>query len=211
MTTEQPAQPLQPNVARDGIDDGALLAIRTVLQDQKPEMSAPDAAQGRDDMRERGGASRPIEDRPNKRSPAKQSRPKNKLIERTLGHKHALKSVILVAFLLVLYTRPWLVFGMLFLTVCSLVGLFVALGYDRFWRRAIWLGRWYAKRRPARAATLYRKLDAFAMRWDAILDRFPEGTVDGLYLPDFGEIAQADTRHAEAMDRRLSQMGRAQS
>jgi len=40
--------------------------------------------------------------------------------------------------------------------------------------------------------------------WDGILDRFPEGTVDGLYLPDFGELAAADDRHTEAMDRRLS-------
>jgi len=46
--------------------------------------------------------------------------------------------------------------------------------------------------------------DHLSVAWDGILDRFPEGTVDGLYLPDFGELAAADDRHTEAMDRRLS-------
>lgn len=68
------------------------------------------------------------------------------------------------------------------------------------------LGRWYARRRPNRAAELHRKLDAFAMKWDAVLDRFPEGSVDGLYLPDFGELATADARHDEALDRRFANL-----
>ena len=44
------------------------------------------------------------------------------------------------------------------------------------------------------------------VKWDAVLDRFPEGTVDGLYLPDFGEMAAADTRHDEALDRRFDSL-----
>jgi hypothetical protein len=210
MTTRPTARSPQPSAARDGIDDGAMLAIRSVLHDQKPDVHATGAAAGRVDIHEHAKLAETTTDRPRKRGSVEQSRPKNKLIERILGHKHALKGVILVGTLLILYTRPWLIIGMIFLTICSCVGLFVALGYDRFWRRAVALGRWYAKRKPARAVELHRKLDAFAMKWDAILDRFPEGSVDGLYLPDFGEIAQADTRHAEAMDRRLSRMDGAQ-
>ena len=44
------------------------------------------------------------------------------------------------------------------------------------------------------------------MKWDAVLDRFPEGTVDGLYLPDFGEMAAAETRYDEALDRRFDSL-----
>jgi hypothetical protein len=38
------------------------------------------------------------------------------------------------------------------------------------------------------------------------LDRFPEGTVDSLYLPDISELASAEARHDAAMERRLSGM-----
>lgn len=85
-----------------------------------------------------------------------------------------------------------------------ITGVFLTVGYDGFWQGMIKFGRWYANRRPARAALLHARLDRFAVAWDGILDRFPEGTVDGLYLPDFGELAAADDRHTEAMDRRLS-------
>ena len=44
------------------------------------------------------------------------------------------------------------------------------------------------------------------MKWDAVLDRFPEGTVDGLYLPDFGEMAAAEARHDAALDRRFDRL-----
>ena len=148
MTTRPTARSPQPSAARDGIDDGAMLAIRSVLHDQKPDVHATGAAAGRVDIHEHAKLAETTTDRPRKRGSVEQSRPKNKLIERILGHKHALKGVILVGTLLILYTRPWLIIGMIFLTICSCVGLFVALGYDRFWRRAVALGRWYAKRKP---------------------------------------------------------------
>ncbi|WP_394415134.1 hypothetical protein [Sulfitobacter sp. 1A12126] len=95
---------------------------------------------------------------------------------------------------------------MVFVTVFVALGVFLALGYDGFWQRAMALGRWYAARRPERAAALHARLDAFAMKWDAVLDRFPEGTVDGLYLPDFGEMAAAEARHDAALDRRFDRL-----
>lgn len=107
--------------------------------------------------------------------------------------------------LLVLF-RPWLVLGLLFLSVILVTGLFLALGYEGFWRRVLWLMRRYAGRQPERAARLQARLDAFAMKWDALLDRFPEGSVDGLYLPDFGEMAAADARHDAALARRLDRL-----
>ncbi|WP_243266585.1 hypothetical protein [Sulfitobacter sp. DSM 110093] len=114
--------------------------------------------------------------------------------------------IILGALALLVVLRPLLMLGLILLTVFVTLGVFLALGYDGFWQRAMALGRWYTGRRPERAARIRARLDAFAMKWDAVLDRFPEGTVDGLYLPDFGEIAAADARHDEALDRRFDSL-----
>jgi hypothetical protein len=114
--------------------------------------------------------------------------------------------IALGLFALFVVMRPWLVFGVLVLFALIMTGVFLITGYDGFWQSTMKFGRWYARRRPARAALLHARLDRFAMRWDAVLDRFPEGTVDGLYLPDFGEMATAEDRHSKAMDRRLSGM-----
>ncbi len=122
------------------------------------------------------------------------------------GYRPAPKHIVLVGIALLVLLRPWLVVGLLFLSLFVFVGIFLILGYDGFWRRAMGLARWYAQRRPSRAAEMHRKLDAFAMRWDSILDRFPEGSVDGLYLPDFGDLATADARHDDALDRRLNNL-----
>lgn len=112
--------------------------------------------------------------------------------------------IALGAFALLVLTRPWLVFGVAVLFAIIFVGVFLIVGYDGFWKGVMKLGRWYAKRNPERAVLVNKRLDAFAMRWDAILDRFPEGSVDSLYLPDFGDLANADKRHEEAVDRRLA-------
>jgi len=105
---------------------------------------------------------------------------------------------------LLVFFRPWLVAGLLGATGMLIGVVFLITGFDGFWRGVMRANRWYAKRRPARAAVVMGRLDRFAMRWDAVLDRFPEGTVDGLYLPDFADIAQADSRHDAAVARRLS-------
>ncbi len=123
-----------------------------------------------------------------------------------LGYRPTAKHAIWVAFALLVVFRPWLVVATLLLTIFIIGGVFLTLGYDRFWQKSMALGHWYARRRPQRSARLHKKLDNFAMRWDAILDRFPEGTVDALYMPDFGELAAADARHDAAMERRLASM-----
>ncbi|MEP2681852.1 MAG: hypothetical protein ABJP44_09245 [Sulfitobacter sp.] len=116
------------------------------------------------------------------------------------------RAVMLSLLALAVIMQPWLVLGVVFIAVFVTLGVFLALGYDGFWGRAMALGRWYAARRPERAAALHARLDAFAMKWDAVLDRFPEGMVDGLYLPDFGEMAAAETRYDEALDRRFDSL-----
>ncbi len=125
---------------------------------------------------------------------------------RITGYRPTAKHIVLASIGLLIFFRPWLVLGLLFLSGFILTAVFLILGYDGFWRRTMGFARWYARRRPARSAVLHRKLDRFAMRWDAVLDRFPEGSVDGLYLPDFGDLAEAEARHDAALDRRFDSL-----
>lgn len=116
------------------------------------------------------------------------------------------RHIILAVLVLFAVMRPWLVLGLVVFVTIVLIGVFLIAGYDGFWQGVVKANRWYAKRRPSRAAALHERLDRFAVRWDSILDRFPEGTVDGFYLPDFAELASADLRHDEAVERRLAGM-----
>lgn len=122
------------------------------------------------------------------------------------GYRPTPRHIGIASLALVVFFRPWLVLGIVFLTLVVLAGVFLILGYDGFWRQVMGVARWYAQRHPSRATEMHRKLDGFAMRWDAILDRFPEGTVDGLYLPDFGHLAVADAKHDAVLDRRFSDL-----
>lgn len=128
----------------------------------------------------------------------------NTIMDRIRAYRPTVAHIALACLTLFVLMRPWLVLGMLILSVIVLIGVFLIAGYDGFWQGVVRASRWYANRRPSRAAAIHTRLDRFAVRWDSILDRFPEGTVDALYLPDFGDLAQADARHGEALDRRLA-------
>lgn len=128
------------------------------------------------------------------------------LLDRLRAYRPTVAHIVLGAFVLVVLLRPWLVGGLLALSIFIVIGVFLIAGYDGFWHGAIKASRWYARRRPSRAEVLHARLDRFAVRWDAVLDRFPEGTVDGLYLPDFAELETADARHDEVVERRLAGM-----
>lgn len=144
-----------------------------------------------------------------KRPPSKQKANPDRgvggtIADRIRAYRPSPSHIVLACLVLFVLMRPWLVLGLLFLFGFIVVGIFLITGYDGFWRGVVKTGRWYANRRPTRSAAIHARLDRFAVRWDSILDRFPEGTVDGLYLPDFGDLAQADVRHGEALDRRLA-------
>lgn len=126
------------------------------------------------------------------------------IVDRVKAYRPKRSHIVLAAFGLLVLFRPWLVFGVIFLLGLIIAGLFLIAGYDGFWQGVMKASRWYTKMRPSRAQAVHEKLDQFAVRWDAVLDRFPEGTVDGLYLPDFGELATADARHDAALERRLA-------
>jgi hypothetical protein len=127
-------------------------------------------------------------------------------VARVRGYRPTPKHVILMALGLLVFFRPWLVVGIVLLSLMIFTGVFLILGYDGFWKRGMAIARWYARRSPDRAAAMQVRLDRFAMQWDAVLDRFPEGTVDGLYLPDFQELEAAEARHEAALERRLKDM-----
>ncbi|MGC1497181.1 MAG: hypothetical protein WA790_15330 [Sulfitobacter sp.] len=122
---------------------------------------------------------------------------------KVFNYRPTTKHIVFACLGSLIFFRPWLILGILFMSAFAITGIFLILGYDGFWRRAMGLARWYARRRPARSAELHRKLDSFAMKWDGVLDRFPEGSVDGLYLPDFGDLADVEARHDAALDRRF--------
>ena len=187
------------------LDPAAMSAIRNVMADAE---GAPDPRAGS------GAAEPPVGPRRSGRV-AFPDLPEPEAVEvdirkpsrrKRTAKRPPARAVILSLLALAVVLRPWLVFGVLFVTVFVVLGVFLALGYDGFWQRAMALGRWYAARQPERAAALHARLDAFAMKWDAVLDRFPEGTVDGLYLPDFGEMAAAEARHDAALDRRFDRL-----
>jgi hypothetical protein len=125
---------------------------------------------------------------------------------RMVGYRPSPKHIVFACLALLVIFRPWLVLGIVLLCAFIVAGVFLILGYDGFWLRSMALAQWYARRRPARSAELQRKIDTFTMKWDAMLDRFPEGSVDGLYLPNFGDLAEAEARHDAALDRRFESL-----
>jgi hypothetical protein len=83
---------------------------------------------------------------------------------------------------------------------------FAIFGSDRTWRFILKAYQSFAARSPEQAQRLALRLDAFAMRWDGLLDRLPESRMDTLYLPDFKSLQVSDDQHQELVGDRLSRM-----
>ncbi len=225
MPTEMQSKSTDSQAARPAseLDPQALAAIRNLLDAEPavvpkpvPKRQAEQAARATATPQVPLHAEHSSRDHvgPEQPAPTRKAKGKAKRVKKSAqgggfmssltSFRPAPKHVVFAALGFLVFFRPWLVIGLLFLSLFTMAGIFLILGYDGFWRRAMGLARWYATRRPERAASMHRRLDAFAMRWDAILDRFPEGSVDGLYLPDFGDLAAADARHDAALDRRFA-------
>jgi hypothetical protein len=80
------------------------------------------------------------------------------------------------------------------------------MGAERFWGSVLAGLMRLSKRQPKLARQLQERLDRFAFRWDAVLDRFPEHWVAEFYMPDIRVLAEADTRHAAAVSERLARL-----
>jgi hypothetical protein len=207
---EYNVQPETPKPSDDpALDPVALAAIRAMLADQPPAPPGPETPTAEPLLSTHKASRFPdlteADSRPSlaasmkRRKPSLQSRFKLQVPSYRPTRRH----IVLALLALTVLLWPWLVLAAVLLLVMLLTGAFLILGYDGFWRRAIGVAKWYARRRPAHADRLHRKVDRFAMKWDAVLDQFPEGTVDGLYLPDFGVWAEAEARHDAALARRL--------
>lgn len=214
MTAESSSQPAAQS---DDLDTASMAAIRALLaEDDAPARKRgprriarkaeadPIDANAEIAPRSMGPVTEAPQETPEAASaPAHERASVGGLKAKLLGCRPTPRHVIWGGLALLVVFRPWLVLGIVLLSAFILTGIFLILGYDGFWRRVMGIARWHARRHPSRSAEIHRKLDTFAMRFDAFLDRFPEGTVDGLYLPDFGALADADTRHDAALDRRF--------
>ncbi|GGX60651.1 hypothetical protein GCM10007385_32400 [Tateyamaria omphalii] len=107
---------------------------------------------------------------------------------------------------LLFVVRPhWFVIAAV-IVFALVVAIFLTFGADRIWTAVLgWLDRVEMKD-SARAEDLRAKLDTFAYRWDSVLDLFPDGMVDGLYMPDFQSLRMAEVEHQEVVAERLSRM-----
>lgn len=119
-----------------------------------------------------------------------------------LTRRHVAMAVLVVLAL----WRPWLLVAMVGLPMLIVAGIFAVVGHDRFWAGVLRGYRRLHARNPARAERLRSRADRFALRWDAVLDRFPDGTVDALYLPDLNSLQEAQAQHAQALDRRFTRL-----
>ncbi len=193
-----------------GPEIGAEMAPLRRKADAFPPLESPEADEGSGAAKSKrwfslGGKFKKIKQTKTIDRPEPVNAPgKGDMLYRLSAYRPTVMHILLACLALFVFMRPWLVIGLTILSLIVLTGVFLMVGYDGFWQNVMKMGRWYARRKPSRAAAIHARLDRFALRWDAILDRFPEGTVDALYLPDFGELAQADARHGEALDRRLA-------
>lgn len=110
--------------------------------------------------------------------------------------------------LLIVVLRPHWVLLAALAVLAVVMGAFLAFGAEKVWHGVLaGLTRMEA-RNPDRATRWRARLDRMACRWDAILDLFPDGMVDALYMPDLQQMQTADAAWTDAMDKRLHQMVR---
>ncbi|WP_299591961.1 hypothetical protein [uncultured Tateyamaria sp.] len=133
-------------------------------------------------------------------------RPLANVIAQVRGFQPRTRHVALASAALLFVLRPhWFVIGAA-IALALVAGAFLTLGTDRIWTAIMgWLNQVEAKD-TARAEELRVKLDAFAYRWDSVLDLFPDGMVDGLYMPDFQALQMAEAEHQEVVADRLHRM-----
>lgn len=189
--------------AKAGLDPETLTLIRDMVSDTDPvDMPQP-----------RRSAPSPVHTAATHTVAASQTassayarRPLNAVLTRVQAFRPSRRQIFWTIFALIVLLRPaWIVLTLVLAAFVTL-GVFVGFGPDRVWSGAVSLLKWYTLRAPVRGARLTARIDRFACRWDNLLDRFPEGWVDGLYLPDLQSLRDADDRHDAVMATRLQRM-----
>lgn len=103
---------------------------------------------------------------------------------RILGYRPTRKHIFWAAFALIMVLKPWLIPGIVF--VAFWVGLiaWLSLGPDRVGEMVHSAWDKLATRKPGLADRLRQRADAFALRFDALLEKLPDAWAERLALPD---------------------------
>lgn len=174
--------------------------IHSVMIEQKAEAnraSFPDLAP----IESEAGVS--AQNRPKTRGSTKAPRRKSSFIpaelkKRMFSYRPKRKHVLWALVLLVVVWRPWLIPGALFVSFWVALIIYLTVGSDRFleWMSSAWYR--FVNANPERAEKLRARADAFALRFDAFLDRLPESWAEKLALPDLS----AQRAEQEALNER---------
>lgn len=105
------------------------------------------------------------------------------------------KYIVLGALIAAIVWKPvWALIAVLSLMLVFGL-LLVGVGAETLWRGVMLAMHQTARKDQAKAVRMRQRLDAFAVKWDRFLDRFPDGSVDSLYMPDFQVISQEEALH----------------
>ena len=218
---------LIPGQSHDASEEETMSMIRSVLTDdidlpkEKPTRKAKAAApQVQDAPAPEAFVSRTLTDAPRRRvtdqaptepktartSPFSLFAPVSRAVQSLRAFRPSTRHLAIVSVALLIVVRPhWFVIGLV-LSLAIIVAAFMVLGADRIWGAILARLDRVEATDPARAQHLRTRLDRFAFRWDAVLDLFPDGMVDSLYMPDFQSAKEAEAAHIEAMGQRLDRM-----
>ncbi|WP_299288741.1 hypothetical protein [uncultured Tateyamaria sp.] len=204
-----------PGQSHEVSDEDTMSMIRSVLTEDAP--SEPAHKRGVDAIQRAFAPRRRADDLPEiaqqeEERPAKTHRPLlptvaiSQSVARIRAFRPTSRHLAIVSTLLLIVLRPhWFVIAAV-LILTLVVGAFLLIGSDRIWRGVVARLAKIGVNDPDRAAHLRARLDRFACRWDAILDMFPDGMVDSLYMPDLQAVEDAEALHAAAVAARMSRM-----
>ena len=119
-----------------------------------------------------------------------------------LKRKHLVFALLGILFLV----RPlWMLTAIAVLLCVAALYVYLA-GAEKVWRGVMLALHNLAETDPIRATMLRARLDRFATQWDAFLDRFPDGMVDALYMPDFQVLSQDEAARERVLTQRIEQL-----
>lgn len=113
---------------------------------------------------------------------------------------------LFVGFVAAVYFVPKIVAFTLVFSLLMVVMAFYIAGGEQIWRGVILGLHDLADRDPRRAARIRHRLDTLANGWDQFLDRFPTGSVDRLYMPDFQALSMDEARNEVRLKERLERL-----
>ncbi len=131
---------------------------------------------------------------------ARRKRSSNGMKSRILNYRPTRKHIIIAAFVLVMILRPWLIPGLLFVTFWVGLIAWLTLGPDRVTEWFVSMWDRLSQRNPAMAEKLRQRGDAFALKFDALLEKLPSSWAEKLALPDMSNPVKPDVDLAAEPD-----------